>query len=439
MTQPPFHPQHPGMPPPQGPGPQSGFPHTASRPPDPDGSRLLTTDEVEPLLRAAVQHAGGTLVRWQMSHVDSQPNRSTTATYTAVVDGPQGRREELLGVSTRAGGRSATDEHARIFVDGEREAAVWIYPHDPDLPGLPRAAFPESAAALLGPIVGSHLHPGQVELRMIGYRPRRRAVVRARVTVPGPRGTQRIVFYTKVLRDKSFHDVRHRHEMLLSAGIPAPRVAAATPDCLLVLDELPGTPLSRAIFDPRDPCTAEDLIGVLDAMPPSVAQLPRRAPWAESIHYYTDMVAQAMPTMEPRLRWLANEIENGLASIPLGNEPTHGDFHEGQIHVRGGRICGLLDVDTIGPGRRADDLACMVAHLSTVQRMNAQQAARVRHLLSTWVPVFDERVDPAELRLRAAAVVISLATGPYRSQEPNWQAETNDIVDAAETLVSQVL
>ena len=81
----------------------------------------------------------------------------------------------------------------------------------------------------------------------------------------------------------------------------------------------------------------------------------------------------------------------------------------------------------------------MVAHLSTVQRMNAQQAARVRHLLSTWVPVFDERVDPAELRLRAAAVVISLATGPYRSQEPNWQAETNDIVDAAETLVSQVL
>lgn len=418
-------------------------PHPAHRPPprdrDADGSRLLTTQEVEPLLVAAVQHGGGQLVNWQLSHVDSQPNRSTTATYNAVVDWPQGRREELLGVSTRVGGRSASDERTRIFVDGDREAAVWIYPHDPDLPGLPRAAFPESAAALLGSVVGARVHPNQVDLRMIAYRPRRRAVLRSRVTVAGPRGTQRIVFYTKVLREATFHDVRHRHEILLEAGIPAPRIAAATPDCLLVLDELPGAPLSKAIFDPHDPCTAEDLIGVLDAMPQSVTQLPRRAPWSDSIHHYTDMVVQAMPSLEPRLRWLANEIEQGLAPIPVGNEPTHGDFHEGQIHVRGGRICGVLDVDTIGPGRRADDLACMVAHLSTVQRMNAQQAARVRHLLATWVPVFDQRVDPTELRLRAAAVVISLATGPYRSQEPNWQAETVDIVDAAETLVSQVL
>lgn len=419
MVQQPFPPSHPD--------------------PDPDGSRLLTTNEVEPLLHAAVQYAGGQLVRWQLAHVDSQPNRSTTATFSAVVDWPRGRREELLGVSTRAGGRNPSDERTHIFVDGEREAAVWLYPHDPDLPGLPRAAFPESAAALLGPVVGSRLRPDQVELRMIGYRPRRRAVVRSKVTVAGPHGTRRIVFFTKVLRDKLFHEVRYRHEILLQAGIPAPQIALATQDCLLVLDELAGTPLSKAIFEPRDPCTAEDLIGLLDAMPVTVSQLPRRAPWADSIHYYTDMVVQAMPTLEPRLRWLANEIEQGLAPIPPGHEATHGDFHEGQIHVRGGRVCGLLDVDTIGPGRRADDLACMVAHLSTVQRMNGQQAARVRHLLATWVPVFDERVDPTELRLRAAAVVISLATGPYRSQEPNWQAETRDIVDAAETLVSQVL
>ena len=27
--------------------------------------------------------------------------------------------------------------------------AVWLYPHDPDLPGLARAAYPESMAALL--------------------------------------------------------------------------------------------------------------------------------------------------------------------------------------------------------------------------------------------------------------------------------------------------
>ena len=78
-------------------------------------------------------------------------------------------------------------------------------------------------------------------------------------------------------------------------------------------------------------------------------------------------------------------------------------------------ITGVVDIDTVGPGRRADDLACLLAHLSTVQRMSADQAIGLNRLLNLWMPVFEARVDPTELRLRAAAVVISLATGPYRS------------------------
>lgn len=407
--------------------------------PDADGSRLLTTDQVGPLLEAAVRHAGGILISWALDHVDANPNRSTTATYGAVVDWPFGRRNELLGVSARAHGRTPTDERAEIFGDGDREAVVWIYPKDPDLPGLMRAAYPDAVAELLSPVMGIRLHPDQVELTMIGYRPRRRAVLRATVHPTPGQGLGRTVFYVKVLRETLFGEVKRRHELLRQAGVPAPRIALATPDCLLVLDELPGTPLSRAIFDAVPPCTAEQLIWVLDSMPRQVASLPRRPAWSDAVRHYTGIISKAVPTLGPRLDWLCREIEGGLRSIPPGNEATHGDFHEGQVHVAGGQICGLLDVDTAGPGRRADDLACLVAHLSTVQRMNAEQAARVRHLLATWVPVFDERVDPTELRLRAAAVIISLATGPYRSQEPNWQAETVGIVDAAETLVSQVL
>ena len=36
-----------------------------------------------------------------------------------------------------------------IFGDGDREVAVWLYPDDPDLPGLRRAAVPAQLAALL--------------------------------------------------------------------------------------------------------------------------------------------------------------------------------------------------------------------------------------------------------------------------------------------------
>lgn len=399
-----------------------------------DGSRLLTGPDVEPLLRVAVEHAGGQMLSWALDHVDTNPEHSTTATYLAQVRWPYGDRSELLGVSARSGELVESDSNAEIFADGNREVAVWIYPNDPDLPGLPRAAFPDQLAALLNDenTLGRPVTAEQLNLTMIGYRPRRRAVVKLVVNDP------REVFYIKVLRPRLFSDVLGKHLMLRAAGVPAPEVALQTSDNLMMLRELPGRAMAKAIFDPGDPCTAEQLIGVLDAMPASVSELERRPPWSDAVAHYAGMVTAALPDVGPDLEWAVATITAGLADYPPGDEPTHGDFHEGQIRVAEGRLVGILDVDTIGPGRRADDLACLIAHLSTIQRMNPQQAAKVRDLLGRWVPVFDERVDPVELRLRAAAVVISLATGPYRGQEPNWPETTRQMVRSALALVRQV-
>jgi len=401
---------------------------------DPDGSRLLTSEDVGELLGVAVEHAGGRLVAWALDHVDANPQQSTTATYSATVSWPYGERDELLGVSARAGGPVPSDSRAEIFADGDREVAVWIYPNDPDLPGLARAAYTEQMAEILTAhdVLGRPVAAEEVGLRMIGYRPRRRAVLKVDVGEPPT------TLYCKVLRERLFDDVIRRHEVLLAAGVPAPVVAAATDDGLLLLHSLPGRPLVKALFDEDDPCTAEQLIHLLDAMPMSVAQLERRPPWTDAVQHYAQMVAAALPDATDKLAWLTQQVTDGLASVPLGNEPTHGDFHEGQVHVAGGSIVGVLDVDTVGPGRRADDLACLIAHLSTIQRMNPAQEARVHRLIRTWVPVFDTRVDPTELRLRAAAVIISLATGPFRGQEPEWEWETMRMIASAEALVRQV-
>ncbi|MEL4358073.1 MULTISPECIES: aminoglycoside phosphotransferase family protein [unclassified Luteococcus] len=397
-----------------------------------DGQELLTTQEAEPLLRAAVEHAGGSLLDWRLDHVDHDPQRSTTATYAARVRWGYGERDELLGCSVRAQGPLASDDAAEIFADGKHQAAVWIYPADPDLPGLPRAVFAERMAEVLAEegLVGRPVHPSELELTMIGYRPRRRAVLRV-----GVRGE---TFYVKVLRPDQFELVNSRHQLLREAHIPAPEVLAATDDRLLVLRELPGRPLAKAMFDDRPPCSAEKVVELLDRLPPGIARLERRPPWSDAVDHYARVVSRALPEQEGRLAWLADVIGSGLSGIELGDEATHGDFHEGQLHVADGAITGLLDVDTIGPGRRADDLACLVAHLSTVQRMNDVQTQNLHRLIREWVPVFDERVDPTELRLRAAAVIISLATGPHRGQEPDWEQETVNILDAAEALVRQV-
>lgn len=399
-----------------------------------DGMGLLTGPRVEPLLRAAVEHQGGVLLGWSLDHVDAAPEHSTTATYLAQIRWEHGERTELLGVSARTGELSASDARAEIFDDGNRRVAVWLYPHDPDLLGLPTAAFPDRMADALngGGALARPVTAGQLSLSMIGYRPRRRAVVKVVVSDPHE------VFYVKVLRERLFADVYGKHTMLREAGIPAPEVALTTPDHLLVTREAPGMALARALFEPGDPCTAEDLIGILDAMPPAVAALERRPPWADAVHHYSRMVSATLPEAGEELAWMAEQIGTRLAQYPVGIEATHGDFHEGQLRVDGGRIVGILDVDTIGPGRRADDLACLIGHLSTIQRMNPAQEAKVRDLLARWVPVFDRRVDPVELRLRAAAVIISLATGPYRSQEVDWRQQTLQMIGSAVALVRQV-
>lgn len=381
-----------------------------------------------------MEHAGGTLSGWSLDHIDTNPGHSTTATYAATVSWPYGSREELLGVSARSAGVTGSDERAEIFGDGDREVAVWIYPNDPDLPGLARATYPNSMAGLLNEyhVSSRPIAASELDLEMVGYRPRRRAVLRASVARPPQ------TFYVKVLRRVLFEDVAARHRMLLAAGIPAPEVVAETPDFLLVLRQLPGRPLAQAVFDESPPCTAEQLVELLDSFPPAVARLERRPPWSAAVAHYAAMIAASLPVLARRMDWLTHEITTGLAAYPPGDESTHGDFHEGQLHVARGRICGVLDVDTIGPGRRADDLACLVAHLSTIQHMSARQAERVHRLIRTWVPVFDSRVDPIELRLRSAAVIISLATGPYRGQEPDWELETRRMIDSAEALVRQV-
>ena len=399
---------------------------------DPDGSTLLTSADVKDLLSAAVEHAGGSLVSWRLDHVDASPRHSTTATYSAAVDWPTGRRTELLGASARVGGRTGSDERATIFGDGDREVAVWLYPDDPDLPGLRRAALPDALAAL----VNEHRvldHPANGEdiaLEMISYRPRRRAVLKAVIrTSSGPR-----TFFVKVLRESVYGPTLQRHELLRRARFPAAVVAAATADFILVFHEVPGRPLVQAIFDEAMPCSAESLIILLDSLPSAVVSLPRRPPWTGAVGTYAEMIAAALPALDPQLRWLVAQVSGGLAALPPGREPTHGDFHEGQLFVSNGMITGVLDIDTIGPGRRADDLACMIAHLSTMQRMTAEQAAGLTRLINLWLQVFDTRVDPAELRLRAAGVIVSLATGPYRGQEPNWETETIRMIESAVAL-----
>ena len=210
---------------------------------------------------------------------------------------------------------------------------------------------------------------------------------------------------------------------------------------------LPGRPLARAVIDEGvDSCRGEDLVALLDRLPASMYSLSLRPPWTESVEFYAGIVSSSVPELGPRLDALVRAIRDGLAALEQRmdmrpHDVVHGDFYEAQVFVENGKVVGLLDIDTVGPGRRADDLACLLAHLCVLAvdgyagRIDRGMLERVEDAFHTWHEVFAERVDPTEVALRSAGVVLSLATGPHRQQEAAWEAATEAIVRVAEEWV----
>lgn len=389
---------------------------------------LLTGDDATELLATAVSTAGGELVDWSVRQVDHRPGSSTTVAYRARVrwvvegSGPQ-VRTETLGASL---GRPGDQQVPGVLTldDGEHVVAVWRFPGDPGLPALATAYDEDAVGALLGDLGVPEVARGPVTLRVRAYRPTRRAVIEA--STPGAR------VFLKVVRPEKGDELYLRHALLAGSGLPVPKPLGRNTDGLLVLAPLPGESMRHAVRDGGPVPAAGDVVDLLDRLPDGVRDLPYRASWSANAAHYASVIGSALPAEADRAAQLASVVAGRIAGQPA-SEPTHGDLYESQIMLgQDGRITGLLDVDSAGPGRRADDLACLVAHVETLSLLRGWDADRLHRLALEYAKGFADVVDADELCARTAGVLLSLATGPHRVQEADWPRQTSRRLDAVE-------
>lgn len=384
------------------------------------GATLLTGPDAGDILRAALAPAGGQLLSWRATQVDYQPARASSAGYHARVRWPDRRVSE-----ERFAAYTGTPPAGTLTVgDGEDRIAVWRFPHDPYLPGLATAFDPAAVARLL-----RGYRPGdqRVRLAVRGYRPRRRAVIEA----IGQRGR----LFLKVVRPSRVAALHRRHRLCTAAGVPVPPSLGYTDDGLLVLQALPGTTLRAALGDRRAPAPPPGtaVLSILDQLPGGLVDAPPRRSWLARAGHYAAVVAGVLPAEADRARQLGAELAAAIGASGTGPAvPVHGDFYESQLLVAGARITGLLDLDTAGGGERLDDLACLLGHLSVLAQIDPARAGAIKRLGARYLTAFEAAADPVDLRYRTAAVVLSLATGPHRVQEPGWPAATRHRLDLAE-------
>ena len=382
---------------------------------------LLTGPDAADLLQAAVETSGGEVLSLVPRQVDHRPGSSTTVSYRARVRWSDGVRTETL--AARTGSHRSPDATGAVRVgDGEREVVVWRFPLDPHLPGLGAACDAGVLAVLLQSF---GIKVGELELQTLSYRPGRRAVIQV--------ATSAGALVIKAVRPSKIANLHARHRLLAAAGLPVPASLGWTDDGLLVMPMLPGASLrDRLRVGAAGLPSGGQVLGLLDRLPPAAATLPRRLAWSEHAGHYAAVLGAALPSERERAAQIADAVLGVVQSAPDGLVPTHGDLYESQLLVDDGSITGLLDVDTVGPGARADDLACALAHLSVLTLMWSDQAIAVRRLGARWLAAFEARVDPYDLRHRVAGVLLSLATGPHRVQEAGWQLATVRRLDLVE-------
>ena len=376
---------------------------------------LLTGPEAGGLLRAVLAAESVELVEWSTHRVHHRPGVGVTVgwpvrwrTGTVVAE------DYLLGTTAPVPPSAALLE----VQAGDRSVHVWRHPADPALPGLAAASSPTSLRALLGvPVTG---------LELLTYRPLRRAVLRVAATTPsGP-----VTSYVKVVRPHTADGLVERHALLRAAGLPVARLRDLG-DGVLVLDALPGAPLTEAFA--TDGAAQVDpgvVLDVLDRLPAATLDLPRRPSWAERVTHHASAAAAAHPARAEEILALGAAIDRLVrATDPGPVVPTHGDLHEANLLMDGGRLVGLLDVDSLGPGHRVDDLACLLGHVSVLSAVAPDVHRHVPLQLPRWETRLGAGVDPVALRARAAAVALSLVAGART--EGDWLADADGRVDAA--------
>ncbi|MBK7821406.1 MAG: phosphotransferase [Tessaracoccus sp.] len=367
-------------------------------------TRLLTSPQAAGLLELALTGDPEASIPGFTARLDElhyRPGAEVSAIYTVSYETAPGdvSIEYLVATTAEVEGAVATLQRAGTVL------RVWRHPADPRLPGLQPSCDPETVLAWLteaGVPVPEALH-----VELLGYRPLRRAVLRA--TADG------VDYYLKVLRPGYDDKLAERQNLLAAAGVTIPLLARPAPG-VLISPAVAGHSLAQALVGDGPVPSADDILALLDRLPAGVADLKLRPSWSARLDFHAATARQHAPSEAARVDELARTIQG---VVDLGRHgstvPTHGDCYEANIFVDGAGL-RFIDVDSAGPGLREDDLACLVAHLAVLPTLAPGAYPRVPELLREWQSAFDEAVDPADLRARTAAVLLSLVSGATSDQ-----------------------
>jgi hypothetical protein len=387
----------------------------------------LTGPDAQEVLGAALGAADLRLDAWRLDSVHHRVGRSLSALYAARVLTPDDAAHDLALVA-HVDAKPVPEGPVTVEVAGT-PVAVWRFPNDPFLRGLPSATSAVRVRELLDQL---GVAPGEVGLEIRAYRPSRRAVVEVAITpdpsaTPGSEVPAGRVLYLKVMAGDRAERLGRVHREL-EPHVPVPGVVGVAPDQgILAIRALPGATLRTALVDGGPVPLPGDLVALAErfaAAPLTSGTDPTR--FADPTRH-VQVLGDLVPDRRVDLERTA-EVAHAVGG-PRG--PVHGDLHDAQLLVQDRQVVGLLDVDGAGEGWLAQDAGSLVAHLEAIGEVWPAADARVRAYAAEVAEVYRRLLDPRELARAATGAWLGLATGPYRVQDAGWERFTRARIDRA--------
>lgn len=399
--------------------PQPGHSHVTDE--DADLALLTGDSAVDIVTGALVGHAAPPAgLRVTVAAVHHRPGAGVSVCYE--VSHNAAPEPEIIVASTAEPTRHDHADGVAILDDGERRLRVWRRADDPALPGLRSVLSPDAVAEWLG-------EPGPVAVTVLSYRPTRRAVAIAR--------TADSTVYIKVVRPRRAADLVRRHEVLAHSSVPAPQVLREPAPGVVLLAAADGASLAQTLASRAEVPAPSSVLEMLESLPDAVVDLARRPSWVDRLDFHAAAARSAVPSRAEQIAGAADRVTSLLAAArPAAVVPTHGDLNVANLFVRDGAPSALIDVDSLGPGHREDDLATLLAHLAVLPALAPSQYPHVPEVFEHWLAAFGKAVGERGLMARTAAVLISLVAGAAPSQSHARLDLVLEVLDRAERSVS---
>lgn len=389
---------------------------------------LLTGAAGRTVIGAVLDAVGATLHETSVRSVHRRGSSSVAVVHeVTMTDGTGVRRDRLYVTHTST--RDVPTGAAQVDLDGT-VVHVWQFPDDPYMPALRPAVSRTEAAALLARLDLVDRPSPDVAIRTRSYRPTRRAVVQLR---PNPDATP--AAYLKLLGGRDVRRRRRRtralvtsHDNLLEAGLPVPPVLEHDADLgRVTLANLTGRTLREALRtgDPALPA------------PDDIARLVRRLHGTAlpsggdpdgfaDVKRHVAVLRHELPGRGDDLDRLADAA--GAVGGPRGT--IHGDLHDGQLLLdERGELTGLLDVDGVGTGHVAHDVARLLAHVEAGALAAPERTDVLARYAEDLLAALADHAPPQDVARAAAGAWVGLATGPLRVASPTWRAEVSARLD----------